>query len=629
MKLTSFDIFDTTLIRKCGLPENIFYLTAIKLFGKDSIKISHFVFWRKQAENKAIARLRKKDITIVDIYSSFESDYFGVDVSSAIEAEKKTESENLSVNPEVLKIIEERRAKDQTICFISDMYLDSSYLKEVLKREGCIKDGESVYVSCEYKASKHDGSLYNIVKEELKPSIWMHYGDNEHSDVRMAMRQGIVGRPVDTSFTDTEKNVINNFRFNNDSCVVSIIIGWLRWVRISMNNTPASEIASNFIAPVYISYVQYIFKTAKEKDIENLYFLNRDSYILYDIAKSMGCEDVNINYLFVSRRSLILPAISSLSDEDFLNVFDGKTLVRKTVDGILSFIKTSRSELESYGVEFEFNKIVSLEQEKEVLDKILRSNFSPVLKERVREEEELISEYFKQEKVIGDKRGAFVDVGWLGTSRLMSNKILESCNAAPVEFFYLGVRADVLSMKYGEFYSYFRNPVRGLTTVIENYFSLSPYKSVLGYTKSEGSIIPIFKDENELGKEKDILKQNLNASSLFAEIVKEYSNIISLKNTLANIANYTTDILVNLSADIRLDSFLELGNFDSPLSKGISFAKKLNLWELFSYSILGNNITAYDQVSVESTVGKRTAKILNNIHNNINIVKFTILKRIR
>ena len=35
MKLASFDIFDTTLIRKCGKPENIFYLLAHKLYPND------------------------------------------------------------------------------------------------------------------------------------------------------------------------------------------------------------------------------------------------------------------------------------------------------------------------------------------------------------------------------------------------------------------------------------------------------------------------------------------------------------------------------------------------------------------------------------------------------------------
>ncbi len=630
MNLVSFDIFDTILIRKCGLPENIFYLTAKKLFGKDDRKVNYFVFWRSQAEGRIIREQKNKDVTIEDIYSSFESDYFGVEIKKAIEAEKNIESENLAVNPEVLDIIKKNRLKGNTICFISDMYLDSSFLRTVLMREGCIEEGEKVYVSCEYKASKHNGTIYRVVKKELSPSKWTHYGDNKHSDVKKAKKQGIKGTLVDTLFTDTEIKTIKYFSLNNNSREISIIVGWLRWIRISMGNSSTSEIASNFIAPLYVSYVQYIFDTAKKQSLDSLYFLNRDSYILYSIAKTLRSGDnINLNYLFVSRRSLVLPAIASLSDDDFLNVFDGKTLIRKSVDGILSFIKTNRKELLDCGLTFAFDEINNKKQQQEVLDKILRSEFTSILKDRIEKENSLLKEYFIQEEVISNKKSAFVDVGWLGTSRLMTNKILSNYLVSPVDFFYLGVRADVLPMKYGEFYSYFRNPIRGLTSVIENYFSISPYKSVLGYRKVEESVVPIFKEEIDTESEKDILDQNIKATSLFAEMINKYSDIMDLDETLTNIASYSTDILLNLSAQIRLDSFLKVGNFDSPLNNNVSFAKKLTIAELFSYSILGNNITAYDNVSIEVSVGKKLSKVLINIHNRIGIVKFAILKRIR
>ena len=49
MKLASFDIFDTTLIRKCGNPENIFYLLAHKLYPTDDAKGADFLQWRKNS----------------------------------------------------------------------------------------------------------------------------------------------------------------------------------------------------------------------------------------------------------------------------------------------------------------------------------------------------------------------------------------------------------------------------------------------------------------------------------------------------------------------------------------------------------------------------------------------------
>ncbi|MBR5824614.1 MAG: hypothetical protein IKY67_10795 [Paludibacteraceae bacterium] len=48
MKLASFDIFDTALIRRCGKPENIFYLMAERLYPGDEGKQREFVEWRKK-----------------------------------------------------------------------------------------------------------------------------------------------------------------------------------------------------------------------------------------------------------------------------------------------------------------------------------------------------------------------------------------------------------------------------------------------------------------------------------------------------------------------------------------------------------------------------------------------------
>ena len=53
MKLASFDIFDTTLIRKCGKPGNIFYILAHNLYPNDKAKREDFLLWRKGAESEA------------------------------------------------------------------------------------------------------------------------------------------------------------------------------------------------------------------------------------------------------------------------------------------------------------------------------------------------------------------------------------------------------------------------------------------------------------------------------------------------------------------------------------------------------------------------------------------------
>ena len=70
MKLASFDIFDTTLIRKCGNPENIFYILAQKLYPNDKAKREDFIVWRKRAPRIVLKKLKKTELTLHDIYTA-------------------------------------------------------------------------------------------------------------------------------------------------------------------------------------------------------------------------------------------------------------------------------------------------------------------------------------------------------------------------------------------------------------------------------------------------------------------------------------------------------------------------------------------------------------------------------
>ena len=209
MKLASFDIFDTTLIRKCGKPENIFYILAHKLYPSDRAKREDFLLWRKKAESEARRQAPGKDVTIDDIYSSDKLKGFDeYSKKELIEAEKNIETEQLIANPAIREVINKKREEGYTICFVSDMYLPSTTLKEVLAREGCIKEDEQVYVSCEWNARKSNGTLYKRLKEKLLPEKWEHYGDHPISDIKVARKNGIKATTVDTAFNSAEENTI-------------------------------------------------------------------------------------------------------------------------------------------------------------------------------------------------------------------------------------------------------------------------------------------------------------------------------------------------------------------------------------------------------------------------------------
>lgn len=624
MRLASFDIFDTTLVRKCGAPQNIFYLTALSLFGDDRSKRDYFVFWRKQAEGISSLMLNEKHLSLEQIYHSYEQEYFGIDRKTAIEKEKQIESDNLCVNPILKTIIDESRQRGREVCFISDMYLDKDFLYSILNREGCCQAGDRIYISAEHKKSKaKKGELFEVVRSELKPRSWVHYGDNKHSDIKQAKRHGIEAKFVDTGFNQAEKSALNHFRQSCNNREISLIIGWMRWARLSNGGNSTAEIAADFVAPLYISYVQFTLRRAKAKGIRRLYFLNRDSYTLYKIAEHI--EGVDIRYLYISRKSLVLPAIEQLTDEAFLEVFDQMTLLRKDVDGILAFIKSSRQELESYGIKFSFNKIASSQQQREVLDKILRSDFTPILKERIAKEKTLLCDYLKQEGVNDDLESAFVDVGWLGTTRLMINKILRSEGYRDVDFFYLGVRKDILPMKYGSFHSFIKEPVRGLTSLIENYFSVSPYPTVTSYFREEDKVSPRLKDEPISQTMQKILDSNLRCSIELAQQIKTFD----LRLPLTEVSLFMLAQLSDFKLKINVKAFTQVDFYDAPSSNSkMAFVKKMNPIELFRYCILGEGISAVDNISIKLTLGGWLGSKMIALNAYIGLIKKAILKKI-
>ena len=142
MKLASFDIFDTTLIRRCGKPEAVFHILAERLFPNDKDLREVFVVWRK----------RTKGNTLKDIYDKIDSAFLSFAKKNKVEmmkAEEDAEKDFLIAYLSVCELIEQRRIDGYNIAFTSDMYLSGKFLLKVLERNGCCQLGDVIVVLCE------------------------------------------------------------------------------------------------------------------------------------------------------------------------------------------------------------------------------------------------------------------------------------------------------------------------------------------------------------------------------------------------------------------------------------------------------------------------------------------------
>lgn len=274
--VTSLDVFDTALLRNVYAPQDMFVLIE-----QDVCK--NFAQKRKDAENKA----REKNFfyNIYDIYEFLPE----FDVNVEIEAE----ANNCKANPEILKLYSEN---PDNFVFISDMYLPSKIICRILENIGY--KHPRVFVSCEMKALKWDGSLFLKVQEILGQKISKHYGDNYVADIEGARKAGI----PDVKFSPALHNIKVNLPAVRDVRLKKYL------AEILTSKRTAEDKIALLMAPIVLSFTKWVLKQRKEG--QKIFFLSRDMITAYRIATEiLGEKDVY--YLHASRRSLGAASLKS------------------------------------------------------------------------------------------------------------------------------------------------------------------------------------------------------------------------------------------------------------------------------------------------------------------------------
>lgn len=187
IKVVSFDIFDTLLVRPALHPKDIFHLIAAKVnsaYGVDFINMR----WNAEEETGLT------NPTIHDIYAHIQRKYrLDAATSEALLAEEiRCETTLLAPREDIRACYDEAVKLGKRIIAVSDMYLPAETLHSLLQSKGyghiC-----TLYVSCEYDKRKSDGALYDsvIAEENVHPSEILHIGDNAQSDCQAALLRHI------------------------------------------------------------------------------------------------------------------------------------------------------------------------------------------------------------------------------------------------------------------------------------------------------------------------------------------------------------------------------------------------------------------------------------------------------
>lgn len=559
MKYESFDIFDTCLIRECGDAENVFFLLGRKLFGADSTDAEMFFHWRCQAEGIVAQKLNKKNVSIEEIYSLIPSNISGkYTQEQLIKEEMLMESEMLHVIPSIRKKIKDKREEKCQIVFISDMYLPSSFLMDILLREGIAMNGDVCFVSCECGASKSSGSLYSYVTKKMKAKPICHHGDNLWSDVRMAKKHGIKTCHISSDYNDVEKQILKKVKNKRCYLSYSCLVGAMRFARLTQSESFSSEISSDFVAPILTAYVLACLRKAEIEKLDCLYFLARDGYILLWIARLFSSlfPSIDLRYLYVSRKSMYLPSLTSIEKCEIEKYFG---------DGL------------KYTPE---KQIIKYFKQKEWNEKIILSDASAARKR--------IEEYFEGQDIYNDKiKYALVDIGWKGSGRYAFNKLMRLKGCPEREMWYWGTFKSWRMNFEGHFWTYNINLELPLyfITLVEDFFSTSPDLSTIDYNNGQ----PIF-DKSSLIDNTEILAANKSSLKKYIHIVRDFQ--IIEQPVLDDLSSMCCNILVEHPEYFNLKPLVEMNCFsEKDNNRGLVHTPKLI--DITKYVLGRNNYSGW------------------------------------
>ena len=187
--IVSFDVFDTVVKREVAEPKDVFALIEARLRDKPNISVEHFYELRVEAERIARKANRGREVTLEDIYKQ-------ISVSNErrlelMRLECQTEIEISTPNIPIKHVYDACARQGKKILFISDMYLPSEVIWQILQKNGY--DTGRLYVSCEAGRTKRDGGLFTYVQktENLTVDSWLHMGDAIPGDFLSPKRLGV------------------------------------------------------------------------------------------------------------------------------------------------------------------------------------------------------------------------------------------------------------------------------------------------------------------------------------------------------------------------------------------------------------------------------------------------------
>ena len=409
----SFDVFDTLLMRPYVRPTDLFTHMEI------NERLPGFSKERTDAEKRARRNICT-EITLDEIYDEIAQEF-----KDLKDLELEYERSMLAPNPEMKNVFEHAISLKKNILLISDMYLPSSFIQDVLEKNGFFGSSH-LFVSCEHRINKHSGELYRHVLSQLgiDPKNILHIGDNDHSDRKVPEGLGIASvhypKAIDQYFSENRK-AYKFYRKKKDferSVLVSVdAFKYIADKAEGRENGYWYRFGYRFGGPISSSFVRFI-GSCIDKDAL-LLFIARDGYNLKKVCNIIFPE-LRTEYVYALRLYNIV----------FGNGYDGPEYERYVVE-YFSKIPEVKALIDSSGMSY-----------KDVL-----ANNAELFGKLIDEESKKYGKYLNG--IVGDSEK--VCIADVTTMKFSSQKLIERTIGRKVTGFYYTLLSKRTELEFKRF----------------------------------------------------------------------------------------------------------------------------------------------------------------------------------
>ncbi len=424
------DFFDTLVVRKVQ-PEQIKKIVMARLQELLSLEISAGQLYLLRAEIErnlcanSLQNGKDAEFSLVELGQALYDELLlrkvittklsAEDFKKALlDLEISVEVRCQELDKDVYDSLTQWKQQGLQLILVSDFYLPSEYLAQILRFHGLEELFTRIYVSADYHLTKRSGRLYQLIVQELKllESRVIMIGDNAYSDYQMPTALGI------SAFLLSR---IHQYKFYTKFAIQADSYAFFKHTISELFSSTSDRLFEGLILSLFV-FIARLYASLYQANVQDVFFLAREGeYLikLFEIYQSAFYPEhkIKLHYLKVSRKATFIPSLGTLEQESFERLFrQYRTFSLRSFLLSLNF-DTAEQDNICQILAKDADLMIEDFPQSETFKALLKLNIFQQLYEKTRiEQRENFLAYLKSFGVDFTKQALhLVDVGWKGT----------------------------------------------------------------------------------------------------------------------------------------------------------------------------------------------------------------------